>query len=95
MEQILDIVKSKKVDFVEIWFCDILGFLKSQVVTLSELERAAEDGIGVDGSSLQGVMPVKASDMVARLDPVTFTMIPWRKDYKVGRVMADLYHPNG
>jgi len=95
MQRVVDIVKSAKVDFVEIWFCDILGFLKSQVVTPPELERAAEDGIGIDGSSLRGVMPIKASDMVARLDPATFALIPWRKDYKVGRVMADLYHPNG
>jgi len=95
MEDVLGMVKEEKVDFVEIWFVDILGFLKSQVIPPSELKRAFEEGIGIDGSSLRGVMPIEASDMVAHLDPSSFSIIPWRTDYKVGRVIADIHHPTG
>lgn len=95
MEDVLSMVKDGKVDFIEIWFTDLLGFLKSQVIPPSELKRAFEEGIGIDGSSLRGVMPIEASDMVAHLDASTFVLIPWRTDYKVGRVIADIYHPTG
>ena len=54
-----------------------------------------EEGVGIDGSSIRGFMPIEASDMVARLDPATFAILPWREDYRVARVIADIHHPDG
>ena len=66
------------VDFVLLWFTDIVGQLKSFAVTSSELEGALDDGMGFDGSSITGFNPIEESDMVAIPDPKTFQVMPWR-----------------
>ncbi len=95
IEEILRVVKEEKIDFVEIWFSDLLGSLKSQAIAPRELERALIEGIGIDGSSLRGYMPIEASDMVSRPDTSTFAVLPWRTDYRVARVITDIHHPDG
>ncbi|RKY17146.1 MAG: glutamine synthetase [Planctomycetota bacterium] len=94
-EEVLARAKEDKVDFVEVWFCDLQGFLKSQAITPRELEHALYEGVGIDGSSIRGYMPIEASDMVAHLDPNTYALLPWRADYVVARLFADIHHPDG
>ncbi|MCJ7443217.1 MAG: glutamine synthetase [Methanotrichaceae archaeon] len=67
------------VRFVRIWFTDILGIPKSFAINTSELEGAFEEGMGFDGSSIEGFARIHESDMVAKPDPATFQIIPWRQ----------------
>ncbi|NIM07175.1 MAG: glutamine synthetase, partial [Armatimonadetes bacterium] len=55
--------------FIRLWFTDILGFLKSFAITVEELEGALEEGMGFDGSSIQGFARIDESDMIAKPDP--------------------------
>ena len=84
------------VKFVRLWFTDIVGALKSFSITVEELERALEYGMGFDGSSIEGFARIDESDMVARPDPATFQLVPWRpKESGVARMFCDIYHPDG
>lgn len=94
-EEVLKFVKEENVQFVEIWFSDILGFLKSFTITPRELEKAFEEGLGFDGSSVRGYTRIEESDMVAFPEPETFTILPWRKDVKVARMFATITEPDG
>ncbi|MBM3254812.1 MAG: glutamine synthetase, partial [Candidatus Omnitrophica bacterium] len=89
---ILKLVKERKVKFVRLWFTDVLGFLKGFAITADELEGALEEGMGFDGSSIEGFARIEESDMIARPDPDTFAIIPWRsggEGYSVGRMFCD------
>ncbi|MBL7170391.1 MAG: glutamine synthetase [Candidatus Omnitrophica bacterium] len=90
------IVKELDVKFIRIWFTDVLGFLKGLTITVSELERAMEDGMGFDGSSIEGFARIEESDMIARLDPKTFQIMPWKENgLTVARLFADIFKPDG
>ena len=67
--QVLERVSAEEVDFVLLWFTDIVGQLKSFAVTVDELEGALDDGMGFDGSSITGFNSIEESDMVAIPDP--------------------------
>ncbi len=75
-EDVLKIVEEKQIKFVRFWFTDVLGFLKSFAVTPAELEGAFEEGMGFDGSSIEGFARIEESDMVAWPDPSTFSCCP-------------------
>lgn len=96
-EAVLKIVKDKKVKFIRIWFTDILGTLKSFAITAEELEGAFDEGMGFDGSSIQGYARIDESDMVAKPDPGTFALLPWRpsEDAAVARMFCDVLNPDG
>ncbi|PMQ01263.1 MAG: glutamine synthetase [Dictyoglomus sp. NZ13-RE01] len=95
-EEILKYIKENDVYFVEIWFTDILGYLKSFTITAHELEKAFEEGLGFDGSSVRGFTRIDESDMIAFPEPETFTILPWRpKDKKVARMFATIVEPSG
>ncbi|MFH0812904.1 MAG: glutamine synthetase family protein [Pseudomonadota bacterium] len=96
-EAVLKIVKDKKVKFIRIWFTDILGTLKSFAITVEELEGAFDEGMGFDGSSIQGYARIDESDMVAKPDPGTFALLPWRpsEDAAVARMFCDVLNPDG
>jgi len=95
-EQVLRKAKESRVRFVRLWFTDILGFLKSVAITVEELERALDDGMGFDGSSIEGFARIDESDMVAMPDPTTFCIIPWRpKEFPVARMFCDIQKPGG
>ena len=64
-EDVLRIVEDKQIKFVRFWFTDVLGFLKSFAVTPAELEGAFDEGMGFDGSSIEGFARIEESDMVA------------------------------
>ncbi len=95
-ENVLKMVKENDVKFIRLWFTDILGVLKGFAITIDELETALEEGMGFDGSSIQGYARIDESDMIAKPDPKTFQIIPWRpKENAVARMFADIYEPDG
>ncbi len=93
---VLKAAKEQGVKFIRLWFTDILGFLKSFAITIQELEGALEEGMGFDGSSIQGFTRIDESDMIAMPDPTTFCLLPWRpKEPAVARMFCDIYWPGG
>jgi glutamine synthetase len=96
VEYVLKMTKEHDIKFVNLWFTDILGFLKSFSITIEELEHAMEDGMGFDGSSIEGYARIDESDMIALPDPDTFQLLPWRpREQSVGRMFCDIYKPEG
>ncbi len=94
-KEILKIVKEKNVKFIRLWFTDILGQVKSFAITAEELERALENGMGFDGSSITGYQDIEESDMIAMPDPETFQVLPWRpKEQSVARMICDVLTPD-
>ncbi len=90
---VLQRVKEEQVRFVQLWFTDLLGNLKSIEIPATALEAALTDGIGFDGSSIHGFARIDESDMVARPDPSTFAVLPW--DRSVARILCDVVRPGG
>jgi glutamine synthetase len=89
-------IEENDIKFVKLWFTDILGFLKSFSVPKEEIEKAFAEGIGFDGSSIEGFVRIDESDMVAIPDPSTFAILPWRpKEKGVARVFCDIVTPDG
>jgi glutamine synthetase len=92
----LELVEKHDVKFVRLWFTDIHGQLKSFAVPVDELEFAFNEGMGFDGSSIKGFARIDESDMIARPDPSTFVVLPWRpKEKAVARMFCDIYEPDG
>jgi len=95
-EEVFEVIKNQDVKFVGLWFTDILGRLKSVSIPASELEVAFDEGVGFDGSSIKGFARIDESDMVAKPDPATFQIIPWRsKGDVVARMFCDIQNPDG
>jgi glutamine synthetase len=93
---VLQTCKEKDIKFIRFWFTDILGQLKSFAVTVEELEGALEEGMGFDGSSIEGFARIDESDMIAMPDPTTFQPLPWRPTERgVARMFCDVVHPDG
>jgi glutamine synthetase len=90
-------VKDKNVRFIRLWFTDVLGMLKSFAISPEELEGAFEEGMGFDGSSIEGFARIEESDMVAKPDPNTFVILPWRASggMNVARMFCDILNPDG
>ena len=96
-EEVLKFAHDKGVKFIKLWFTDILGIAKSFSITVEELEGALTEGMGFDGSSIQGFARIDESDMIAKPDPSTFTMLPWRPsdNAPVVKMFCDIYEPDG
>ncbi|MEK9149618.1 MAG: glutamine synthetase family protein, partial [Candidatus Desantisbacteria bacterium] len=95
-EDVFKLVKDNDVKFIRLWFTDVLGQLKSFAITDVELERALEQGMGFDGSSITGYQDIEESDMIAMPDPATFQILPWRPSEKaVARMFCDVLLPGG
>src|SRR5438034_7047074 len=95
-ERGLRFAEESGVRFVRLWFTDVLGFLKSFAIPVEELEKAFDEGIGFDGSAVEGFARVEESDMLAKPDPATLKLLPWpRGEEPVARVMCDVLHPDG
>jgi len=95
-EDVFRYVEDHDIKFIKIWFTDILGFLKGFTIPKEELPKAFEEGIGFDGSSVEGFTRIDESDMVAIPDPSTFSPLPWRpKEKGVARMFADIVKPDG
>jgi len=95
-DYVIQSCRQHDVKFIWLWFTDILGFLKSFAITVEELEGALEEGMGFDGSSIEGFARIDESDMVAMPDPTTFQLVPWRpRERGVARMFCDILHPDG
>ena len=95
-EFVLRTAKENDVKFIRLWFSDILGNLKGFAITVEELEDALEQGVGFDGSAIEGFARIQESDMVAMPDPTTFRILPWRpRENSVARVFCDIRSPTG
>ena len=96
-EYVLNAAKEHHVKFIRLWFTDILGFLKSVAITVEQLEEALEEGVGFDGSSVEGFARSDESDMIAMPDPNTFQLLPWRPHERetVARMFCDILQLNG
>jgi glutamine synthetase len=95
-EDVLKLTSERNVASIQFWFTDVLGQLKSFSVTPQELPLAFEEGMGFDGSSIEGFARIEESDMVAIPDPSTFQLLPWRPSERpVGRMICDIFNPDG
>ncbi len=94
-EEVLKSVKSNNVRFIKLWFVDILGQLKSFSITDRELEMAFSEGMGFDGSSVEGFARIYESDLIAIPDPATFQILPWSPEGSKGaRMFCDILNPD-
>ncbi len=94
--KVMNQIEENDIKFIKLWFTDILGFLKSFSVPKEEIEKAFNEGIGFDGSSIEGFVRIDESDMIAIPDPSTFAILPWRpKEKGVARMFCDIYKPDG
>ena len=95
-EDVLKVVQEKNVAFVQFWFTDVLGQLKSFSITPDELPLAFSEGMGFDGSSIEGFARIEESDMVAIPDPTSFQLLPWRpSEQPTGRLFCDVFDSDG
>jgi glutamine synthetase len=95
-EFVLRSIEERDIRFVRLWFTDVLGTLKSVAIAPAELEGAFEEGLGFDGSAIQGFARVHEADMLAMPDPSTFQVLPWRGEVNaVARIFCDIHMPDG
>ncbi len=95
-KDVLKIIKERNASFIQLWFTDILGILKSFAITPGELEEALSEGMGFDGSSIEGFARIEESDMIAKPDPATLQFLPWRSgDSPSARMFCDILQPDG
>ena len=95
-EFVLRTIEERDIRFVRLWFTDVLGTLKSVSIAPAELEGAFDEGIGFDGSAIEGFARVHESDMLAKPDPSTFSILPWRDEGPgVARLFCDILMPDG
>ncbi|MBC2681176.1 type I glutamate--ammonia ligase [Corynebacterium anserum] len=97
-EFVLRTLEERDIRFVRLWFTDIQGFLKSVSVAPAELEGAFEEGIGFDGSAIEGFSRVAESDTIAKPDPSTFQILPFESEQDgslSARMFCDITMPDG
>jgi glutamine synthetase len=95
-DDVIRMVEENNIKFIRLWFTDVLGFLKSLAMTRRELEAALEEGMGFDGSSIEGFARVQESDMVAMPDPSTFAILPsMPENGRTARIFCDILQPDG
>jgi len=92
-KEVLEIVATKNIRFIEMWFTDILGRIKMFTITSSELPEALESGMGFDGSSVEGFARIYESDLIAKPDPDSFKILPYKQD--TAKMVCDIYTPDG
>lgn len=95
-KDILKRIKEDNIKFISFQFTDVNGVVKSVDGPINQLEKALEDGIWFDGSSVEGFARIQESDMHLVIDPDTYAILPWTPDeMKRARVLCDIYLPNG
>ncbi len=95
-EFVLRSMEERDIRFVRLWFTDVLGSLKSVAIAPAEVEGAIAEGVGFDGSAIEGFARIYESDMVAHPDPSTFQVLPWRQaECGTARMMCDIQLPDG
>ncbi|HWQ75454.1 MAG TPA: type I glutamate--ammonia ligase, partial [Syntrophomonas sp.] len=90
--------KEENVQFIRLQFTDIMGVFKAVSITVDQLEKALNNELMFDGSSIEGFVRIEESDMYLRPDPDTFAVLPWTSsvvDGKTARIICDIYNPDG
>ena len=95
-EDIVRMVREEDVKFIRMQFVDIFGQLKNVAITAGQLEKALDNRIMIDGSSIEGFVRVNESDQYLRPDLNSFAIYPWRPSHgRVARLLCDVYNPDG
>ena len=95
-EDIMRIVKEEDIEFVRLQFTDIFGQLKNVAITASQVEKALDNKMMFDGSSIEGFVRIDESDQYLYPDLNSFVIFPWRPQHgKVARLICDVYNPDG
>ena len=95
IDYVLRSVEQRDIRFVRLWFVDILGRLKNFAISPEDLEVAFEEGIGFDGSAIEGFATPEEADMLAFPDASTFQILPWRPSHNGGaRVFCEVCTPD-
>ena len=95
-EDIIRMVQEEDIQFIRMQFTDIFGQLKNVAITASQIERAVNNEIMMDGSSIEGFVRIEESDQYLWPDLDTFAILPWRPQYgKVARLICDVHNPDG
>lgn len=95
-EDIIRMVKEDDIQFIRMQFTDIFGQLKNVAITASQIEKAVNNQIMMDGSSIEGFVRIQESDQYLYPDLDSFTILPWRPQYgKVARLICDVHNPDG
>ncbi|KEP76298.1 type I glutamate--ammonia ligase [Microbacterium sp. NPDC089180] len=93
---VLRTIEERGVKFVRLWFTDVVGTLKSVAIAPAEVEGAFTEGLGFDGSAIEGLTRSYESDLLAHPDPTTFQILPWRGEIDpTARMFCDITTPDG
>ena len=95
-EDIIRMVKEEDVEFIRLQFTDIFGQLKNVAITASQIEKAVNDQVMFDGSSIEGFVRIDESDQYLYPDLDSFAIFPWRPSHgRVARLICDVHDPDG
>ena len=95
-EDIIRIVRDEGIEFIRMQFTDIFGQLKNVAITASQIEKAVNNEVMLDGSSIEGFVRINESDQYLYPDLDSFVVFPWRPQQgKVARLICDVYNPDG
>lgn len=96
-DNVLRLVEQQEIAFIRLWFTDIFGSLKTVMMSPAELESAFEEGVGFDGSSIEGFSRISESDTLLRPDPSTYQPLPFDEDagLQTARLFCDITMPDG
>ena len=93
---VLRTIEERNVKFIRLWFTDVAGTLKSVAIAPAEVEGAFAEGLGFDGSAIEGLARTYEADMLAQPDPSTFQILPWRGEIEpTARMFCDIQTPDG
>ena len=93
---VLRTIEERGVKFVRLWFTDVVGTLKSVALAPAEVEGAFSEGVGFDGSAIEGLSRSFEADVLAHPDPSTFQILPWRGEIDpTARMFCDITTPDG
>jgi glutamine synthetase len=93
---VLRTIEERGIKFIRLWFTDVIGTLKSVAIAPAEVEGAFAEGIGFDGSAIEGLTRSFEADVLAQPDPTTFQILPWRGEIDpTARMFCDITTPDG
>ncbi len=93
---VLRTIEERGIKFVRLWFTDVVGTLKSVAIAPAEVEGAFNEGLGFDGSAIEGLTRSFEADVLAHPDPTTFQILPWRGEVDpTARMFCDITTPDG
>lgn len=95
-EDVTRTIREEGIDFIRMQFTDVFGRMKNVSVSAAQIEKALDNKIGMDGSSIEGFTRIHESDQYLYPDLNSFTILPWHKEYgKVARLICDVHNPDG